>query len=60
MGFIFAPERRDAAKDRLHEIMVRTKRRLEHALPFAIEPVVYDFAINTRERLPSCSRVARR
>ena len=25
-----------------------TKRELEHALPFAMEPVVYDFAINER------------
>jgi len=48
MGFIFAPEHRDAAKARIHEIMLRTKRRLEHALPFASEPVVYDFSINTR------------
>ncbi len=48
MGFIIAPERRDAAKDRIHEIMLQTKQRLEHALPFAIEPVVYDFSINTR------------
>ena len=24
------------------------KRRLEHAVPFAMEPVVYDFAINER------------
>ena len=46
MGFIFAPERRDAPKDRVGEIMLETKRGLEHALPFAIEPVVYDFAIN--------------
>ena len=28
--------------------MVDTKRELEHALPFAMEPVVYDFAINER------------
>ena len=27
-------------------IMTETKRELEHALPFAMEPVVYDFAIN--------------
>jgi hypothetical protein len=46
MGFIFNPLQRDAAKDRLHEIMKETKRQLEHALPFAMEPVVYDFAIN--------------
>ena len=28
--------------------MSSTKRQLEHALPFAMEPVVYDFAINER------------
>ena len=28
--------------------MLATKRQLEHALPFAMEPVVYDFAINPR------------
>lgn len=46
MGFIFDPQHRNAAKDRLHEIMLSTKRQLDHALPFAIDPVVYDFAIN--------------
>lgn len=46
MGFIFNPQHRNAAKDRLHEIMLSTKRQLDHALPFAIDPVVYDFAIN--------------
>ena len=28
--------------------MRETKRRLERAVPFAMEPVVYDFAINER------------
>ena len=46
MGFIFAPERKAEAQRRLQEIMSATKRELEHALPFAMEPVVYDFAIN--------------
>ena len=46
MGFIFAPERKAEAQRRLLEIMSATKRELEHALPFAMEPVVYDFAIN--------------
>ena len=46
MGFIFAPERKAEAQGRLQEIMSATKRELEHALPFAMEPVVYDFAIN--------------
>ena len=46
MGFMFAPERKTEAQQRLQEIMSTTKRELEHALPFAMEPVVYDFAIN--------------
>jgi hypothetical protein len=48
MGFIFAPESKSAGQTRLQEIMSQTKRELEHALPFAMEPVVYDFAINER------------
>ncbi|HNX04500.1 MAG TPA: UTP--glucose-1-phosphate uridylyltransferase [Opitutales bacterium] len=48
MGFIFAPERKKKAQERLLEIMSRAKARLQHALPFAMEPVVYDFAINER------------
>lgn len=46
MGFIFAPARKPAAQARLQEIMTATKCDLQHALPFAMEPVVYDFAIN--------------
>jgi hypothetical protein len=48
MGFIFAPERKAEAQERLQRIMSETKRELENALPFAMEPVVYDFAINGR------------
>src|SRR5205085_1030183 len=48
MGFIFAPGKKAQAQRRLQEIMSATKRELEHALPFAMEPVVYDFAINER------------
>jgi hypothetical protein len=46
MGFIFAPEEKERAQTRLREIMTRTKQDLQHALPFAMEPVVYDFTIN--------------
>ncbi len=46
MGFIFAPEKKTQAQARLQEIMTETKRQLQNALPFAMEPVVYDFAIN--------------
>lgn len=48
MGFIFAPDRKVEAQRRLQEIMSTAKRNLQHALPFAMDPVVYDFAINER------------
>lgn len=48
MGFIFAPEKKALAQARLQAIMLEAKREVEHALPFAMEPVVYDFAINDR------------
>ena len=48
MGFIFAPARRREGQERLQEIMAGAKRELEAALPFAMDPVVYDFAINER------------
>ena len=48
MGFIFAPGQKALAQKRLQEIMSQTKRELQNALPFAMEPVVYDFAINER------------
>lgn len=46
MGFMFTPERKAEAQTRMQEIMSATKRELSAALPFAMEPVVYDFAIN--------------
>ena len=46
MGFIFDPTRKAEAQERMAEIMQATKRRLEHALPFAMNPVVYNFDIN--------------
>jgi len=46
MGFIFAPHRHREAQERLQEIMTVAKRGLESALPFAMDPVVYDFRIN--------------
>jgi hypothetical protein len=46
MGFIFAPARHREGQERLQEIMLATKRELQAALPFAMDPVVYDFAIN--------------
>jgi hypothetical protein len=46
MGFSFAPERKHEAQIFLQELMSATKRELQSALPFAMEPVIYDFAIN--------------
>ncbi|MES2707584.1 MAG: UTP--glucose-1-phosphate uridylyltransferase [Verrucomicrobiota bacterium] len=46
MGFMFAPERKTEAQARLQAIMSAAKHDLQHALPFAMEPVVYDFSIN--------------
>ena len=48
MGFIVAPEIKRQAQDRLLEIMLAAKNELQHALPFAMDPVVYDFGINPR------------
>ena len=48
MGFMVDPRRKVAAQEELLEIMRSTKRRLADALPFAMEPVVYDLAINER------------
>jgi hypothetical protein len=48
MGFIFAPEKKALAQERLQQILSEVKHELQQALPFAMEPVVYDFAINER------------
>ena len=46
MGFMVAPRRKKEAGELLLAIMQRLKKRLEKALPFAMDPVVYDFSIN--------------
>ena len=46
MGFIFDPARKKEAQNRLQEIMSETKNDLKAAVPFAMEPVVYNFSIN--------------
>ncbi|RLT39282.1 MAG: UTP--glucose-1-phosphate uridylyltransferase [Chloroflexi bacterium] len=48
MGFIFDPAHKAAGQIRLQAIMNETKAALEGAVPFAMQPVVYDFAINER------------
>ncbi len=46
MGFLFNPTVKLIAQRRLQEIMSGTKKQLEKGVPFAMEPVVYDFTIN--------------
>jgi len=48
MGFWVDPAVKSAARETILGIMRRTKAALEHALPFAMDPVVYDFEINER------------
>ncbi|MCX7019381.1 MAG: UTP--glucose-1-phosphate uridylyltransferase [bacterium] len=54
MGMFTAPQRRASFNDEILGIMGETKRELEDALPFAMDPVVYNFRINqigTRARM---------
>jgi hypothetical protein len=46
MGFIVHPKAKHEAQQILQEVMSATKREMAHSLPFAMDPVVYDFAIN--------------
>lgn len=46
MGFMVDPLEHDRAKDVLLDTMTGLKEELADALPFAMDPVVYDFAIN--------------
>ncbi|HEX8204347.1 MAG TPA: UTP--glucose-1-phosphate uridylyltransferase, partial [Isosphaeraceae bacterium] len=48
MGFFVAPHRFAEFQGRIAAIMRRAKADLDDALPFAMEPVVYDFRINPR------------
>jgi galactokinase/mevalonate kinase-like predicted kinase len=48
MGFLFAPEVKPQAEERLGSIMSELKCDLQSALPFAMDPVVYNFEINER------------
>ncbi len=46
MGFFVDPARQAEFRRRIAAIMAEVKAGLDDALPFAMEPVVYDFAIN--------------
>jgi len=46
MAMFVAPQRQAAFKDQILALMRETKTRLEDALPFAMDPLVYNFEIN--------------
>ncbi|GIU80094.1 MAG: UTP--glucose-1-phosphate uridylyltransferase [Bryobacteraceae bacterium] len=46
MGFLLEPAAAARARTALGELLLETKRRLERGVPFAMDPVVYDFSIN--------------
>jgi hypothetical protein len=46
MGFLFHPSRKREAQTRLLEIMRSKKQRYECGIPFAMDPVVYEFSVN--------------
>lgn len=48
MGFIFDPAVKPEAQLWLQQTMLDTKQSMQLRLPFAMEPVVYDFEINDR------------
>ena len=48
MGFIFDPTVKCDAQQWLKKIMVETKQQMQLRLPFAMDPVVYEFEINDR------------
>jgi hypothetical protein len=48
MGFLFHPDVKPRAQDRLGAIMSELKRSLQSGVPYAMEPVVYNFTINER------------
>ncbi len=46
MGFWFEPSVHAEAREAMQGILLECKRELQTAMPFAMDPVVYDFAIN--------------
>ena len=53
MGFIFDPAVKKDAQQRLQVILGDTKKVFEKAIPFAMDPVVYDFSINDKGSVAS-------
>ena len=47
MGFIFSPDTQTEAKEWLEQRMLLRKHEMESCVPFAMDPVVYDFIVNS-------------
>ncbi|MCK5704301.1 MAG: UTP--glucose-1-phosphate uridylyltransferase, partial [Cyclobacteriaceae bacterium] len=46
MGFIFNPSKKEQGQIYLQELMSSLKKEFDKSIPFAMEPVVYNFSIN--------------
>ena len=46
MGFVFDPQAKALALERMPEILATAKQTMQASFPFGVEPVVYDFAVN--------------
>ncbi len=53
MGFMFDPSVKLKAQSRLQVILRETKKVYEKAVPFAMDPVVYEFRINEEGSISS-------
>lgn len=48
MGMFVNPAKKDFFKKEFQKILLQTKKELEHSMPFAMDPIIYDFAINRK------------
>ncbi len=58
MGFIVEPEIKAKALQGIQEIMLKTKQEMNSALPFSMDPVVYDFSINNEGTVAQFCQIA--
>lgn len=56
MGFIFDPSRKQEGQEFLQALMRKLKKEFDKSIPFAMEPVVYDFSINEKGTSASFNR----
>ncbi|MEO6760182.1 MAG: UTP--glucose-1-phosphate uridylyltransferase, partial [Saprospiraceae bacterium] len=48
MGFVFDPQAKPLALERMPGILASAKQTMQSSFPFGVEPVVYDFAVNEK------------